>query len=406
MKERDMFNVLVADDEENFREIFKDLLRSERLNVLSAGEGGEVIRKLLDFDVHLLLLDKNFPSEQNGIETLQKVKEMRPDLDVIMLTAYPDAESNLEFMRMGAHSYLHKAQDVRLISETVKHLIESIRLKQENRRLLNELQEKNKWLEEMKSTFKRWNTLLIKKISNLREDIDAPAKKGVTKNAPKNTELLILSFIHELNNRFQVAQGIFSCIDSEVENEEEAPLRHLKNLFDELSGVTTNFCDLAFGKAEDTEFDLGLVISNAVGTARYFCLNSPISLRKEIDPDLPQIFGQPRLLLDAIMNLTKNAVEALQKMPEDYDSKIILKAFKKGDKVIIEVLDSGPQLPPEIVESLFKPFFTTKPEGNGIGLAWVKQAVKAHHGNLSFGRTDDGFNCFRIKIPIMYTEIL
>jgi|GEM_PF-1933331 len=398
-----MFNVLVADDEENFREIFKDLLRSDNLNVLSAGAGNEVIRKILDYDVHLLLLDKKFPTDDDGMQTLKKVKEMKPELEVIMLTAYPDAESNLEAMRMGAHCYLHKARDVKLISETVRHLIEIIQLKQENQRLLRELQEKNKWLEEMKETFRRWNAILIKKISNLRSELDSDSKNGSAKSISKNTELLILSFIHELNNRFQVAEGIFSCANVPPETEDESPLNHLKSLFDQLSDVTSNFCDLAFGKTENVEFDLAQVATKAFGAARYFSRNRIIALRRDIATNLPKVRGQPRLLLDAILNLLKNAIEAVQILPEEETPTVILKVFhQQPQEVVLEVLNSGPELSPEIVESLFKPFFTTKGDSNsnGIGLSWVQKAVKAHDGNITFDRADGALNCFRIVIPI------
>jgi len=72
---------------------------------------------------------------------------------------------------------------------------------------------------------------------------------------------------------------------------------------------------------------------------------------------------------------------------------------------MVEVCDSGPGPPPALVDRLFEPFVTGKPEGVGLGLAVGRQVAEAHGGLLTWQRLD-GHTCFRIELPVMETECL
>lgn len=90
----------------------------------------------------------------------------------------------------------------------------------------------------------------------------------------------------------------------------------------------------------------------------------------------------PDLIEQVLINLTKNAVEALHstKLPK---IKLILGWEAKTSKMNIEVIDNGHGIPSDILENIFIPFFTTKKEGSGIGLALCKQIMRMHGGNLT-----------------------
>jgi PAS domain S-box-containing protein len=97
----------------------------------------------------------------------------------------------------------------------------------------------------------------------------------------------------------------------------------------------------------------------------------------------------------AMDNLIKNAVEA---MPRGGDLTVTVK--KEGETVVIDVADTGVGIPPEVMESLFRPFFTTKPRGTGLGLAVCRQAVEAHGGTITLSSEQGKGTTFTIRLPL------
>jgi len=97
----------------------------------------------------------------------------------------------------------------------------------------------------------------------------------------------------------------------------------------------------------------------------------------------------------ALDNLIKNAVEA---MPRGGDLTIAVK--KEGETVQIDVADTGVGIPKDVMESLFRPFFTTKPRGTGLGLAVCRQAVEAHGGTITLTSEQSKGTTFTIRLPL------
>lgn len=100
-----------------------------------------------------------------------------------------------------------------------------------------------------------------------------------------------------------------------------------------------------------------------------------------LEPELPPIWGDPIQILQVVVNLALNAIQA---MAEDSEPPRLLTLTTKrvGETVEVSVEDTGPGLPPETNERLFERFFTTRSEGTGIGLAVVRTLVEAHGGEV------------------------
>ena len=102
------------------------------------------------------------------------------------------------------------------------------------------------------------------------------------------------------------------------------------------------------------------------------------------------------LMSQVLINLVKNAIDALK---GQNDAQIKITATRSEEKVLIEVTDNGPGVPEKSVAEIFVPFYTTKAEGSGIGLALSRKIVRAHKGILEYKR-EDGKTSFVIELPI------
>jgi signal transduction histidine kinase len=104
-----------------------------------------------------------------------------------------------------------------------------------------------------------------------------------------------------------------------------------------------------------------------------------ISMHAELAPDLPTITADRVQLQQVLMNLMLNAIEAMKDTPGDLTIKTEL---GQGGRLLISVSDTGVGLPNENTEQIFDAFFTTKPQGSGMGLSISRSIVESHGGRL------------------------
>jgi signal transduction histidine kinase len=128
-----------------------------------------------------------------------------------------------------------------------------------------------------------------------------------------------------------------------------------------------------------------------------------VTVEREYDPNLPLISAYGSELNQVWTELIANALEALSTdSPDSMPRGILrLKTNHIGEMVVVEVWNSGPGIPPEIVSRIFEPFFTTKAPGQGLGLGLdsVNRIVSKHSGIITV-ESKPGATCFQIRLPI------
>jgi two-component system nitrogen regulation response regulator NtrX len=123
--------ILIVDDEESVRKSLADVMKDEGYEVVTASSGQEGIDTLADSQPSLALLDIAMP-EMDGIETLRRFKEVRPDMPVIMVTGHGTIETAVKTTKMGAYDFIVKPPELQHLTLVVKHGIEESRLREEN----------------------------------------------------------------------------------------------------------------------------------------------------------------------------------------------------------------------------------------------------------------------------------
>jgi C4-dicarboxylate-specific signal transduction histidine kinase len=104
-------------------------------------------------------------------------------------------------------------------------------------------------------------------------------------------------------------------------------------------------------------------------------------------------------LLQVLLNLTINAFEAMTVVRSDSRRLVIRADGNEAGEISVTVHDSGPGISGAIVEQLFEPFFSTKAEGTGMGLAIARSIIEEHGGTLSGENCEGGGACFTVRLP-------
>jgi C4-dicarboxylate-specific signal transduction histidine kinase len=124
-----------------------------------------------------------------------------------------------------------------------------------------------------------------------------------------------------------------------------------------------------------------------------------VALRTELAHDLPPVVGDRVQLQQVILNLVMNGVEAMASMADRPRELFIYSQQHESDKVLVAVRDSGTGLHSENLDQLFKPFFSTKPKGMGMGLAISRAIIESHGGRLWAAANESRGAVFQFTLP-------
>ena len=156
--------------------------------------------------------------------------------------------------------------------------------------------------------------------------------------------------------------------------------------------------------------DIRDVLQQSITLAEAKVPRGDISLKLDLDRDLPMLDGDFHQLCQVFSNLLINAFEAL-----DGRGQITIKAAAEVVEpdpafsaetpmptraVVVDVVDNGPGVPTELSDRIFVPFFTTKPKGSGLGLPIVRKIVDAHEGRIDLSSSVDAGTRFRVTLPV------
>jgi len=142
--------------------------------------------------------------------------------------------------------------------------------------------------------------------------------------------------------------------------------------------------------------DLNAVVEEAVGFIQPEARKRGVLVELRLDPELPPVLADRVMLEQVVMNLAKNAVEAM----DGRERRELSVATSRGDgQAKVSVSDTGPGVTPALQEKLFAPFFTTKAEGMGMGLNICRSIVEYHQGRLWIEPNPGGGSVFSFTLP-------
>jgi len=177
-------------------------------------------------------------------------------------------------------------------------------------------------------------------------------------------------------------------------------LRQMNSASRKIESVIRRVMD--FAKPSDPRLALMNIngpISEAIQLTEVTLRKSGIRLMKSLAEDLPPVYADRHMIEELVLNLINNAAEAIG--AERKDKVIEVRSELLAGSIVVAVSDSGPGIAPRIRDKIFDPYFTTKPEGTGIGLSLCHRIMRDHGGLLSVGGSAIGGAEFRASIPVV-----
>ncbi len=206
---------------------------------------------------------------------------------------------------------------------------------------------------------------------------------------------------HEIRNPLAGIAGVIEIIGRDLPT--TSPAREVvKDVRQEIARINHIVTDLLqtarphppkVGKS-----DLNITIEHAVMLARQQALARGVEISLQKEPTLPEVEHDSDQIHQVMLNLLLNALQAI-----DRKGKVDVKLSQKNSSAVVEVSDNGRGIPPENLPNIFRPFYTTKGDGTGLGLSLARRIVEDHQGRINVSSTVGKGTTFAVVLPLQRT---
>jgi len=239
--------------------------------------------------------------------------------------------------------------------------------------------------------------IIFLKIKRKDEIIISQNKSIISSEGLVISGLFSSSVCHDINNILTVIIG-----DSELlkisDNITQKEINYINDIYkasQNLKQLSQKMMDAGKGFVPDQKdfIDLTIIIKDTMDFARVHNKIKRCNLHYELPAELMMDMNS-LLFSRTLMNLILNAAEAT-----DGSGEILVKAKQHDGIITVEVHDDGPGIPDEIKNNILNPFFTTKKNGNGLGLLSLKIFLDQHNASIDIKKSELGGACFLISLP-------
>ncbi len=203
---------------------------------------------------------------------------------------------------------------------------------------------------------------------------------------------------HEIRNPITGISQAMEIIMSEMKDAENKPiLEEIQRQAKRVNQAISNL--LKFSQSKElllVSGDINKVINSIVFFLENQAHNKIINLKLDLCNECPPIRFDHELIENVLLNLSINAIQAI---PEDGTIKYSTRYDAEAKMVIISISDNGGGISPDVGKEIFKPFFTTRTQGTGLGLPISKDIVERHGGDLWYENNKDSGCTFFVSLP-------
>jgi two-component system, sensor histidine kinase and response regulator len=397
--------LLIVDDEEGPRQSLRVIFKDD-YELLMAADGRTAIEMAQKHSIDVAVLDIRMAG-MSGIEVLERLKYVDPDIEVVMMTAFETTDTIRQALRLRACDYINKPFDLATMRAAVANAMQ-------RRRLESEIHSDAEKFEQ--ALLELQNQKIEEQIANTRGDIYA-------------------SIIHDINGPLTVISGFVQLMNQRIGNATRLEVQDLEFIKDRLKIITrqvTNCIEISrrylsfLRHKPDDAPRVG--VNQLLADLNHLVRVHPALQNNEFSAlPLEQDIGvriNGTDLIQILLNLTVNAFQCtaqshrveieglafsepldLTEFRDSEESRFLnVEGFDNSAPLVrLSVRDNGPGIPAEVLPKIFQPYFTTKQarQGTGLGLNIVQRLIKEGKGALHVQTRMHEGTTFSVYLPAM-----
>ncbi|WP_409306942.1 nitrogen regulation protein NR(II) [Pseudomonas putida] len=250
-------------------------------------------------------------------------------------------------------------------------------------------------------------TLLLLEV-HPRDRLLRITKEEAQLSKQETTKMLVRGLAHEIKNPLGGIRGAAQLLARELP--EEGPRDHTNVIIEEVDRLR-NLVDRMLGSNKLPSLAMTNIhevlerVCSLVDAESQGC----ITLVRDYDPSLPDVLIDREQMIQAVLNIVRNAMQAISSQNELRLGRITLRSRALRQFTIghvrhrlvarVEIIDNGPGIPPELQETLFYPMVSGRPDGTGLGLAITQNIISQHQGLIEC-ESHAGHTAFSIYLPL------
>lgn len=378
-----MSNVLLVDDEPSIRLTMGEFLKRAGYTVLSAPDYESAVTHKPEA-VDVAVVDINLPGK-SGVDLLQRLCSAEIYIPVIMITGEPNLSVIPEIVRAGAYDFIAKPIIKDVLLSAVARAAEKKRLTDEKRRLEQEI--------------KRHTEELEMRVAERTAELVETHKRLVQQERIAALGRAAAQVAHEVKNPLAGLLLYAMHLKSKIDKSSESQAALVDKIVDTINHLTgTVERILGFARPVNITLrpaNLNNIVNNVLDLLRPQITANKIDVRVSLSEQPATVMIDESSIQSALMNLILNAIEA---MPEG--GRLNVRSDRIEQMLRLEIADTGQGISEEGMKNIFEPFYTTKPQGLGLGMPYAKKIVEQHGGTISGdSRVGEG-TTIRVELPV------
>lgn len=359
--------VIVVDDDPYVLEATSLLLKEQRYSPVSCNNARDAIERLQTASVDAVLSDIVMP-EMTGLELLEKIHDIAPEIPVILMTAYADMDKAIDAIKKGAFDFIIKPYKSEQLTNSVKKAVNYRRLTQ------------------MKDDYR-----------HILEDMNQAFETLV---AERTMSLMALTVADRVRNPAAVIGGTCKRIieKGKVSEELREAIKSVADEVEKLENVVSDFQNILKSRQSMFEHDdINRVVESVISVIEREASYKKVEMFLKLSKEMLKINMQKGLLRVAIYHILRNAIEATGE-----GGRVTITTSADNDNVTLTISDTGIGIPKEAIDKLFEPFFSTKDLRFGMGLPLVRQIVSEHMGEIKVESEIGKGTTFKMIFPVRW----
>jgi len=243
-------------------------------------------------------------------------------------------------------------------------------------------------------------TILAKALGQDLTQLPATEKRDLLARLLKRLAHEIRNPLSSLDVHFQLLEEDLSALSPTVRAQLASRLGIIHGELHRLENIVERFLKLAGPSALEVEpMEIKKIITHVCELLRPEASAQKVELLAEVEADLPLVSLDSVRVTQALLNIIINGIQAITG-----PGRVTVTAARSGGNLLLRVQDTGPGIPAHELGDIFDPYFTTKAEGNGLGLWIAQQIAVAHGGDLRVENASTGGAILTLTLPLKQKE--